>query len=324
MSELEKIKQPIEQELIRFDSYFKKHLKTNIPLLNLVIKYLLSIKGKQMRPILVFLSAKLFGEPTQSTYNAAALIEILHTATLIHDDVVDDSYERRGCFSINAIWKSKVAILLGDYLLAKGMLLSLNNKEYELLEIVADAVKQMSEGELMQLKNSRRTHITQDEYFEIIRKKTATLISCCSACGAKSVGMPDDTVLKMRQFGENLGIAFQIRDDLLDYQPHNISGKPIGNDIKEKRLTLPLIYAIEHAEIQDKKKLLRLMNNSDKLSFKLKEVWNFVEKYNGLDYAKQKMNEYASLAQHELDQFSSGIIKDSLNQFVEYTILRNK
>jgi octaprenyl-diphosphate synthase len=324
MSALERIKQPIAEELLRFDSYFKDNLKTNIPLLTVVIRYLLSRKGKQMRPMLVFLTAKLFREPTQSTYNAAALIEIMHTATLIHDDVVDDSNQRRGYFSINAIWKSKAAVLLGDYLLAKGLLLAVNNREYELLEIVSDAVKEMSEGELMQLKNSRKIFITQDEYFEIIRKKTATLISCCSACGAKSVGMPDDTVLKMRLFGENLGIAFQIRDDLLDYQPHNISGKPIGNDIKEKKLTLPLIYALENSKIQERKKLLRLMNNSDKLSLKLKEVRNFVEKYNGLDFAKQKMQEYASLAIQELDQFSSGRIKDSLNQFVEYTILRDK
>jgi octaprenyl-diphosphate synthase len=324
MSELEKIKQPISEELVRFEKYFKNNLNTNVTLLNIVIKYLLSKKGKQMRPILVFLSAKLFGEPTQSTYNAAALIEIMHTATLIHDDIVDDSYERRGSFSINAIWKSKAAVLLGDYLLAKGLLLAISKREYDLLEIVSDAVKEMSEGELMQLKNSRKICMTQDEYFEIIRKKTATLISCCSACGAKSVGMPDEIVLKMRSFGKYLGIAFQIRDDLLDYQPHNISGKPIGNDIKEKKLTLPLIYAIEQSEFHDRKRLLKHMNNSDKLSFKIKEVRNFVAKYKGLEYANQKMQEYATLAKHELDQFSSGIIKDTLNQFIEYTILRNK
>jgi octaprenyl-diphosphate synthase len=324
MSALDRIKQPISEELSFFETYFSGIMKTKIPLLNLVMKYLLGRKGKQMRPILVFLIAKLLGKPNQSTYTAAALIEIMHTATLIHDDVVDDSYERRGFFSINAIWKSKVAVLLGDYLLAKGLLLAVNNKEYELLNIVSDAVKEMSEGELLQLKNSRKVSITQEEYFEIIRKKTATLISCCSACGAKSVGMPDDIVINMRRFGELLGIAFQIKDDLLDYQPHNFSGKPTGNDLREKKHTLPLIYAIEQAEIRDRKKILRLLNNSDKSAFKFNEVLNFVEKYNGLDYARQKMQEYSSLALIELDQFSSGIIKDSLNQFVEYTILRNK
>jgi octaprenyl-diphosphate synthase len=324
MSAIDRIKQPISKELKQFDSYFSEVMKTNVPILNFVIWYLLKRKGKQMRPMLVFLTAKLLGNPNKSTYTAAALIEILHTATLIHDDVVDESNERRGFFSINAIWKSKVAVLIGDYLLAKGLLLAVNNKEYEILNLVADAVKEMSEGELMQIRNSRKLNINEAEYFEIIRKKTATLISCCSSCGAKSVGMSDEIVNKMQHFGELLGIAFQIKDDLLDYQLVSLTGKPAGNDIQEKKLTLPLIYSLDKADSSEKRRVLRLLNNSGKGSRKFQEVLDFINKNKGITYAENKMNEYATLAQNELNQFANIEIRESLHEFINFTIQRNK
>lgn len=324
MSALDRIKQPIAEELDQFEHYFKGIMKTNVPLLNLVIQYLLKRKGKQMRPILVFLTARLLGKPNASTYTAAALIEIMHTASLIHDDVVDDSHERRGFFSINAIWKSKVSVLLGDYLLSRGLLLAVNNKEYEILGLVSEAVKEMTEGELLQIKNSRKLSISQDEYNEIIRKKTAALLACCSASGAKSVGASDEAVKQMHRFGELLGIAFQIKDDLLDYQLNSVSGKPSGNDLKDRKLTLPLIHALEIAESSEKRKILRLLNKSVGNSQEFHEVLGFVEKNEGLTYAEKKMKEYASSALAMLDSFPDIEIKDSMRTFVEFTILRNK
>lgn len=324
MSAIDRIKQPIAEELEQFEHYFRGVMKTHVPLLNLVINYLLKRKGKQMRPILVFLTAKLLGEPNASTYTAAALIEIMHTASLIHDDVVDDSHERRGFFSINAIWKSKVSVLLGDYLLATGLLLAVNNKEYDILHLVSDAVKEMSEGELMQIRNSRKLSISKDVYYEIIRKKTATLISCCSSSGARSVGAPDDVVKKMQHFGEQLGIAFQIKDDLLDYQADRLSGKPKGNDLKDRKLTLPLIHALEMAEPSEKKRILRLLNNSAAHAQEFREVSDFVVKHHGLTFAEEKMREYADAALAELDQFPNEKIKESMREFTEFTILRNK
>jgi octaprenyl-diphosphate synthase len=324
MSELDQIKTPIAHELAHFEGYFREIMKSNVPVLNLILKYLLRRKGKQMRPMLVFLTARLMGEPNQSTYTAAALIEIMHTATLVHDDVVDDSYERRGFFSINAIWKSKIAVLLGDFLLAKGLLLAMQNKEYELLNLVTDAVKEMSEGELLQIRNSRKLKISQEEYYEIIRKKTATLISCCSSCGAKSVGMSDEVVNQMKQFGELLGIAFQIKDDLLDYQINNVTGKPIGNDLKEKKLTLPLIYALEVSEFNEKNRIIRMMNSGNSNSQKLMEVIKFIEHHDGIGYARNKMNEFAGLALEKLNPYPDSTIKSSLQSFVHYSIVRNK
>lgn len=324
MSSIDQIKHPISEELKEFDVYFAKVMKTNVPLLNVVMRYLLHRKGKQMRPILVFLSARLLGAPNTSTYTAAALIEIMHTATLIHDDVVDASNERRGFFSINALWKSKVAVLIGDYLLAKGLLLAIQNKEYDILNIVADAVKEMSEGELLQIRNSRKLRISEEEYFEIIRKKTATLISCCSSCGAKSVDASDEIIRKMQKFGELLGIAFQIKDDLLDYQINSLTGKPAGNDIQEKKLTLPLIHALEKSPKEDRTRILRIMNNSDKSSEKFHEVLGFIKKFEGITYSELRMKEYAALAVNELDGFPQTEIRKSLNDFVEYAIQRNK
>lgn len=324
MTELDQIKRPIADELAHFKRYFHEIMKSEVPLLNLVLRYLLQRKGKQMRPMLVFLTAKLMGKPNSSTYTAAALIEILHTATLVHDDVVDESNERRGFFSINALWKSKVAVLLGDYLLARGLLLAIENKEYDLLNLVADAVKEMSEGELMQIRKTRKLNINQDEYFEIIRKKTATLISCCSSCGAKSVGMPDDVVLKMKEFGELLGIAFQIKDDLLDYQIDSLSGKPKGNDLKDKKLTLPLIYALENAKTPDRNRILRQMNTNSFHKDNLISVLGFIEEHKGIAYAQERMHDFADQAMQKLNGFPDSEIKKSLSAFVHYTISRNK
>lgn len=323
MSTIDRIKMPIAVELAEFDRYFDEVMNTRIPLLNLVMKYILKRKGKQMRPILVFLTAKLLGNPNRSTCTTAALIEILHTATLIHDDVVDNSNQRRGFFSINAIWKSKVSVLLGDYLLAKGLLLAVNNKEYEILNLVADAVREMSEGELQQIRNSRKLSISKEEYYEVIRKKTATLLACCCSCGAKSVGMPDDVVKSMHNFGEFLGIAFQIKDDLLDYQPNKLTGKPTGNDLKERKFTLPLIHALEQAENREKRHILRLLNHSSKNAHKLSEVSEFVTNNQGLVFATNQMKEYAATALRELDRFDNSEIKAALYEFVEFTILRN-
>jgi octaprenyl-diphosphate synthase len=324
MSELDRIKRPIAKELEHFESYFREIMKSQIPFLNLILNYLWRRKGKQMRPMLVFLTAKLMGNPNQSTYTAAALIEIMHTATLVHDDVVDESFERRGFFSINAVWKSKVAVLLGDYLLAKGLLLAVQNKEYDLLNLVTDAVKEMSEGELQQIRNSRKLRISQDEYYEIIRKKTATLISCCSSCGAKSVGVTAETVIQMKEFGELLGIAFQIKDDLLDYQLNSITGKPVGNDLKDKKLTLPLIYALESSTTTEKDRIIRLMNSKHSNNSKLLEVLKFIEAHKGLEYARSKMNEYSQRALQKLESFPESEVKTALSAFVDYTISRNK
>lgn len=324
MASIDRVKNHVADELKEFDKYFTQIMHTDIFLLNLVMKYLMRRKGKQMRPMLVFLSAKLLGNPNDSTYTAAALIEILHTATLIHDDVVDQSYERRGFFSINALWKSKVAVLVGDYLLAKGLLLAVDKKEFALLNLVSDAVKEMSEGELLQIKNSRKLRLTELEYFEIIRKKTATLISCCSACGAQSIGSSEEKIKQMQRFGENLGMAFQIKDDLLDYQINNLTGKPLGNDIQEKKLTLPLIHALECAVTSERKAIIRLMQNSDKSPKKFQAVLQFIQKYNGLEYAISRMEAYAQQAIHELETFRGAETYEMLKEFVTFTTQRNK
>jgi octaprenyl-diphosphate synthase len=272
----------------------------------------------------VFLSAKLNGTPTDSTYTAASLIELLHTATLIHDDVVDEAYERRGFFSINAIWKSKIAVLMGDYLLAKGLLLSVDNKAYDLLEIVSEAVREMSEGELLQIQRSRTMNITKDQYFEIIRKKTATLISSCTASGAKSVGCSDEVVANMKTFGEYVGLAFQIKDDLFDYQPKGLIGKPTGNDIKEKKITLPLIFALENSSSSERKKILKIISKNNTNSEKVKNVVEFVNAKGGLEYASKEMYEYKNKALDILSLYPDSIVKKAMIDLVNYTIERKK
>jgi octaprenyl-diphosphate synthase len=324
MTSIEKIQFPIKKEMSEFEDIFKASMKSKVPLLNLITNYILRRKGKQMRPMFVFLSAKLNGNTTKETHTAASLIELLHTASLIHDDVVDESYERRGFFSINALWRSKIAVLMGDYLLAKGLLLSVENKTYDLLEIVSEAMREMSEGELLQIQLSRTMHINREQYFEIIRKKTATLISACCACGAKSVGSDDSAVKKMKLFGEYVGISFQIKDDLFDYLAKNLIGKPTGNDIKEKKLTLPLIYALENATKNERHHILHTIKRHRKNTEKIKAVIAFVISKGGLEYATQSMYEYRDKALDLLSDYPDSQIKQSLTELVNYTIERNK
>ena len=274
-----------------------------------------------MRPMFVILTAKLLGDINSSTYIAASLIEILHTASLIHDDVVDESHERRGFLSINAIWKSKIAVLLGDYLLSRGMLLAVDNKEYELLKIVSKAVKEMSEGELLQIQKSRKLNITEEQYYEIIRKKTAALIASCTACGAKSVNSDDETVEKMWQFGEYIGMAFQIKDDLFDYKHKSIIGKPVGNDIKEKKLTLPLIYALSNNN-SESKRILNLVKNNRKKSRNIKEVIDYVKRSGGIEYSTDRMIEYKNKALDVIQDYPDSDIKESLISLIDFVTLR--
>lgn len=294
--QLDNIKAPVKEELKKFEVHFKNSVKSDIPLLNIVMNYILRTKGKQIRPLFVLLSAKIYGEVNNSTYTAASLIELLHTATLIHDDVVDESYERRGFFSINALWKSKVAVLMGDYLLSKGLLLSMDENETDLLRITTRAVKEMIEGELLQIQKSKKLNIIEDDYFKIIRKKTATLIAACCASGAKSVNMPEELVNRMWEFGELLGIAFQIKDDLLDYDTNGLTGKPYGNDIKEKKLTLPLIYSLSQSSVYQKSRILKLINKSGKDREKVRYIIDFVNETGGIEYTTRKMNEYKDKA----------------------------
>ncbi len=324
MAILDDIKVPIKDEMTSFEALFKASMKSNVPLLNLITSYLLRRKGKQMRPMFVFLSAKLNGNITPATYTASSLIELLHTATLLHDDVVDESYERRGFFSINALWKSKIAVLMGDYLLSKGLLLAVDNKAYDLLEIVSEAVREMSEGELLQIQRSRTFNTTKDQYFEIIRMKTATLISACTACGTKSVGCNTEIVERMRLFGEYVGIAFQIKDDLLDYQSHGMIGKPVGNDIKDKKLTLPLIYALENSSFMERRSILLKISRYKKKSDNIKPIIDFVISKGGLDYAIHTMNDYKEKALSLLESYTASDAKTSLIELVNYTIDRKK
>ncbi len=324
MISLEKIKNPILAELNGFEPYFKSCLKSKVPLLDIITNYILRRKGKQMRPILVFLAAKMHGEINSATYTAAALIELLHTASLVHDDVVDNSHLRRGVFSINALWKSKVAVLVGDFLLSKGLLLAIENKEYTLLEIVTYAVKEMVEGELLQLEKARKLNITEDIYIEIIRKKTAALISACAACGTKSVTQNEITINKMKIFGENLGIAFQIKDDLFDYQKKNIVGKPTGNDLQEKKMTLPLIAAMANNNEATNKKIFKIVRSDQKTNKDIETVINFVHTNGGIEYTTNKMLEFMNKALTILDEFEDSPAKQSLIDFVHFTVDRNK
>lgn len=324
MSVLDTIKEPVKEELKEFEGIFQQSLKTKIPLLNIIMNFIIRRKGKQIRPILVFLSAKLTGNIKPSTYIAASLIELLHTASLIHDDVVDDSYERRNYFSVNALWKSKIAVLVGDYLLAQGLLISVKSNEYDVLRIVSDAVREMSEGELMQMQESRKLAITEQKYFEIIRKKTATLISSCAASGAKSVQAPDPVVEQMARFGEYMGIAFQIKDDLLDYQETNLAGKPSGNDIKEKKITLPLINALHNASYHERKHILSLVNKKNSNAQTLSEIIAFIKTKGGFDYSQQKMNEYRDKSLTILDSFPDSPSKNSLREFAYFTTNRKQ
>jgi octaprenyl-diphosphate synthase len=324
MATLDDIKRPIEEDLRIFEKNFSGSMKTSVPLLDQITKYIVKSKGKQMRPMFVFLSARLCGEFSESSYRAASLIELLHTATLVHDDVVDDSNLRRGFFSINALWKNKIAVLVGDFLLSRGLLLALEHQEHQLLRIVSDAVREMSEGELLQIEKARRLDIREEIYFEIIRKKTASLIASCCACGAASAGADPETIGKMKEFGENTGIAFQIKDDLFDYQKNNLSGKPAGIDIKDRKMTLPLIYLLGKSGLAEKRWIVNTVKNHSADAARVEQLIEKVHESGGIEYARARMLEYRKKALDLLQQFPSGIYRDSLEQLVIFTTDRNK
>ena len=307
-----------------FENKFKKSLKTTVPLLDKIMHYIIKRKGKQMRPMFVFLCAKLFGETKESAYTAASLIELLHTATLVHDDVIDESNFRRGVFSINALWKNKISVLVGDFLLSRGLLLAVEKNEFELLKIVSHAVKDMSEGELLQIEKTRKLNITEEVYFEIIRKKTATLISACCAAGASSSETSSENISQMKIFGEKVGIAFQIKDDLFDYTQSPLIGKPTGLDIREKKMTLPLIYTLNQVNKQEKSFIINTIKNDSKNSKKVEQIINLVKENKGLEFAENKMNEYYSESIKILEKFDDNEAKDSLKKLVEFVVKRKK
>lgn len=323
MQSLKEIQQPIATELSAFEAKFKQSMQSSVPLLDIITQYLYKQKGKQMRPMFVFFSAGLCGEINESTYRGASLVELLHTASLVHDDVVDDANERRGFFSINALWKNKVAVLVGDFLLAKGLLLSVNNGEHDLLKIVSEAVEQMSEGELLQIEKARKLDIKEDIYYEIIRKKTASLIASCCASGAASVNASIETVEKMKIFGEKVGIAFQIKDDLFDFGLDDV-GKPVGNDIKEKKMTLPLIYALSKTTNSNKRHIINLIKNHNEDPKKVEEVIQFVRGSGGMNYATEQMLAYQKDAFQILEEFPDNQYKEGLKKLVKFTTERKK
>ncbi len=324
MAEIKDIKKPIVDEMNLFENKFKKSLKTTVPLLDKIMHYIIKRKGKQMRPMFVFLCAKLFGETKESAYTAASLIELLHTATLVHDDVIDESNFRRGVFSINALWKNKISVLVGDFLLSRGLLLAVEKNEFELLKIVSHAVKDMSEGELLQIEKTRKLNITEEVYFEIIRKKTATLISACCAAGASSSQTSRKNISQMKIFGEKVGIAFQIKDDLFDYTQSPLIGKPTGLDIREKKMTLPLIHTLNQVNKKEKSFIINTIKNDSKNSKKVEQIINLVKENKGLEFAENKMNEYYSESIKLLEKFDDNEAKDSLKKLVEFVVKRKK
>lgn len=325
MSTIQQIQQPIAEEMEKFESWFRDSMRSRVSLLDNIMHYIIKRKGKQMRPMFVFLSSKMFAPTTNSTYIAASMIELLHTATLVHDDVVDDSNKRRGFWSINAIWKNKIAVLVGDYLLSKGLLLAVDNKEFELLQIMSNSVREMSEGELLQIEKARRLDITEEIYFDIIRQKTATLIAACCAAGANSAKAGKEDVEKMRLFGEYTGIAFQIKDDLFDYGSDGETiGKPTGIDIKEKKMTLPIIFALSKATFFEKRRIINIIKHNNQNTKKVKEVIDFVIKSGGLEYAHKAMLEYKNKALEILNHFEQNEANRALADLVIYTTERKK
>lgn len=323
MPKLDEIKRPIEKELDLFEDKFKASMKSSVPLLDRITHYIVKRKGKQIRPMFVFFSASLAGGITEATHRGAALVELLHTATLVHDDVVDNSYERRGFFSVNALWKNKIAVLVGDFLLARGMHLSLQNDDFSLLKIVNHAVQQMSEGELLQMEKARKLDIKEDIYYEVIRQKTASLIASCCAVGAASAGASTEVIEKMRLFGENVGMAFQIKDDLFDFGTDDV-GKPLGIDIKEKKITLPLIYALSKSTKAEKHRVINLVKNHNEDAQKVQEVIHFVRNSGGLAYAEMQMHRYQDEAFAVLNSFADHDAKLALEQLVRFTTDRKK
>ena len=324
MGKLDHIKQPIAAEMAEFEKKFRASMASRVPLLDRITHYIVKRKGKQMRPMFVFLSAQLNGELNESSHRAASLIELLHTATLVHDDVVDDANMRRGFFSLNALWKNKIAVLVGDYLLSRGLLLSVENEDFHLLKIVSNAVREMSEGELLQIEKARRLDIKESIYFDIIEQKTATLIAACCAAGCASVNRDEATVEQMRLFGLKVGIAFQIKDDLFDYASAGKIGKPTGIDIKEQKMTLPLIYALEHADRKDKKRIINTVKNHNLDPKRVKEVIDYVNQSGGIEYAQGKMHEYKESAIEILNTYPDSPAKTSLQELVNYVIDRDQ
>ncbi|HPM30454.1 MAG TPA: polyprenyl synthetase family protein [Chryseolinea sp.] len=319
---LEDIKTPVAREMEEFEQKFRASMKTKVLLLDKIMGYIVKRKGKQMRPMFVFLSAGTCGQINDSTYRGASLIELLHTATLVHDDVVDEADYRRGFFSVNALWKNKIAVLVGDFLLSRGLMLSVENKDFNLLSIVTNAVREMSEGELLQIDKARRLDINEEIYYDIIRQKTASLIASCCAVGASSSGATEEVVKTMHKFGENIGMAFQIKDDLFDFGDDEI-GKPVGIDIKEKKMTLPLIYALSKATWLEKRRIISIIKNESGKPKKVKEVIAFVKKSGGIEYAQEAMNRYHQDALLLMKDFPDSSYKQSLIQLVEFTIARN-
>ncbi|MBL7852585.1 MAG: polyprenyl synthetase family protein [Cyclobacteriaceae bacterium] len=320
---LEDIKAPIKGEMAEFEEKFRASMRTRVMLLDKIMSYIVKRKGKQMRPMFIFLSAGTCGKITESTFRAASLIELLHTASLVHDDVVDDANYRRGFFSVNALWKNKIAVLVGDFLLARALMLSVENKEFDLLTIGTESVKEMSEGELLQMEKARRLDISEDIYFEIIRQKTASLIASCCAMGASSSGADKEVVARMKEFGLRIGMAFQIKDDLFDYGDDSI-GKPVGIDIKEKKMTLPLIHALSKASWLEKRRIIGIVRSDSNKVGKVREVIDFVRKSGGIQYAHEAMQRYYQEALKILNEFPDSPYKVSLANLVQYTIERTK
>ncbi len=317
-SSVDQIQALLKEELSFFETKFREAVQSKVPLLDRVMHYIIKRKGKQMRPMFVFLSARLFGPATESTYRAAALVELLHTATLVHDDVVDESFQRRGFFSINALWKNKVAVLVGDYLLSKGLLLSLDHNDFEILKYLSTAVRQMSEGELLQIERSRNLNLSEEVYFEIIRNKTASLLASSCSAGAWSTSGNTEFAERMRLFGEKAGIAFQIKDDLFDYGDAEV-GKPRGNDIKEKKLTLPLIYTLNQLDKSRRKEMIYILKNKNRDKSSVRNVIEFVKTKGGIEYAAEKMSFYRNESLEILYEFPASPIRDGLEELVRYT-----
>jgi len=323
MKTVAKIKAPIEEEMELFERKFREAVRTQVPLLNRITMFLVTRKGKRMRPMFVFLTAKMLrGHVTERSYRGASIIELIHTATIVHDDVVDESTYRRGFFSLNAVWRNKIAVLVGDYLLAKGLILSIDNDDFDLLRIISVAVREMSEGELLQIEKARRLDIDEETYYEIIRKKTASLIAACTAMGAASVGMDVKTVNDMHRFGELTGMAFQIKDDLFDYTAGDI-GKPTGIDIKERKMTLPLIHVLNKVSPKEKKWMLRIIRKHNTDKKKVRELIDFIKQNGGLDYAVEKMKAYKAEALRILERYPDNEAKESLKLMLDYVINRN-
>jgi octaprenyl-diphosphate synthase len=323
MRTVDEIMQPIESEMTEFEVRFRQSMKSKVPLLDKITHYIIRRKGKQMRPMFIFLTAKMLGEMNDRSYDAASLVELLHTATLVHDDVVDDANERRGFFSVNALWKNKIAVLVGDYMLSRVLLLSIEKKNVRLLEVVARAVREMSEGELLQIEKARRLDITEDVYFEVIRQKTASLIATCCEAGAISVDR-EDMSERMRKFGELVGLAFQIKDDIFDYGTSRNIGKPTGLDIRERKMTLPLIYTLNTAPKEVRQELINIVKNKNEQTKQVRRAVELVIQYGGIEYAHGKMLELKAQALDLLTDIPDSAAKQSLIGLVEYTTLREK